>query len=307
MNLHNSILTKLAIVFLLVMSPFAAGFANDLERPILVEPEWLVNHLKDNHLLILDARPKSEYQQGHIDGAVHLSAAATVRGDNGRLVPLRLLQDLFRRAGVSSDSLVIVYDSGIFHDAARIFWLLEVLGHSGKVAVLNSGYQEWVKEKFPVSVSSSAPAMTDFLVTVDPDRIGTKLAMRLAFENPNKTIIDARTAVAYSGKDQSSSDRKGHIPRAINIPADFNRQQYENGSRFKSVAELELLYSEIPEQNKVYVYCENGSDSALSYFALRLIGRQAAVYGGGWREWQSDPNLPIRQTEASSSEEREED
>ena len=289
------------LLCLLALFPLYAGAEQVNERPILVEPQWLVNHLDDQNLVIIDARPKSAYQVGHIKGAVSLSADSTARDETGQLLALHVLQEIFRRSGVSADSLVIVYDDGSFHDAARLFWLFEVLGHAGKVAVLNAGYQEWIAAEYPITASAHAPAMTDFLVTVDPDRIGTKLAMRMALESPNKSIVDARSKAEYAGYAGDPYGRSGHIPGAINIPGGHNRVKLQGSSRLKDLSELGQIYSEIPTENQIYVYCDNGKDSALSYLALRLVGRQAAVYGGGWLEWRNDPALPIQQSVQSGT------
>ena len=40
---------------------------------ILVAPEWLSQHLNDTDLRLVDIRGLSDYQKGHIPGAIHLN------------------------------------------------------------------------------------------------------------------------------------------------------------------------------------------------------------------------------------------
>jgi 3-mercaptopyruvate sulfurtransferase SseA len=43
----------------------------------LVDTSWVLEHLDDPGVVIIDARPPEEYVQGHIAGAVNLSSADT--------------------------------------------------------------------------------------------------------------------------------------------------------------------------------------------------------------------------------------
>ena len=94
--------------------------------------------------------------------------------------------------------------------------------------------------------------------------------VKIIYKHKEALFIDARTAEEY---------QEGHIPDAINIPADFGRTQ-----------KMEML-NKIPKGLQIIVYCEN----AQCYMAERLAKEMqylkytsVAVFKGGWEEWNAN-------------------
>ncbi|MFP4486417.1 MAG: rhodanese-like domain-containing protein, partial [Campylobacterales bacterium] len=109
-----------------------------LASPAVVDVEWLEQNRENKNIVIVDLREPSEYQEGHIEGAVNIHAYKKLFGEDYMMPGLDELRETFSNAGIDSSSKVVVYDNGEFIWAARAYWLLETLGHS-RVSMLNVG------------------------------------------------------------------------------------------------------------------------------------------------------------------------
>ena len=124
---------------------------NKHNRPdLLVETEWLAEHLDDPNLRIVDMGPIDAYKRGHIPGSMGLNRDYFKDPDNRVLV---MGPDQFAKAmsevGIGDEHDVIAYDDwgGLY--AGRLWWLLRMHGHE-KVRVLNGGWNKWMSEGRPV-------------------------------------------------------------------------------------------------------------------------------------------------------------
>jgi 3-mercaptopyruvate sulfurtransferase SseA len=94
--------------------------------------------------LILDARPSTFFDQGHVPGALNLAR------DN-------FAQDYRRLAGVlrnAQDKPMIVYcGGGDCHDSRLVANALLTLGYAD-VSVFTGGWQEWSAARLPVSTGN---------------------------------------------------------------------------------------------------------------------------------------------------------
>jgi rhodanese-related sulfurtransferase len=95
--------------------------------------------------LILDARPSSFFEQGHVPGALNLA-----RDDFAH--DYRRLDHVLRAA---QDKPIIVYcGGGDCHDSRLVANALLTLGYSD-VSVFTGGWQEWSAARLPVSTLNS--------------------------------------------------------------------------------------------------------------------------------------------------------
>lgn len=261
--------------------------------PLLVENAWLAQQLGRHDLVVIDARDTEQYRAGHIAGAINIPVDHTFDQTNraGLVAPISQLQKLFSSAGLTHRQQLVIYDDGRFIDAGRLFWVLEVMGHRD-LAVLNAGFPRWQARGLPVSREISQLAPSDYSPTVNPKRLATAFSTLLATQDARKTIIDVRSPEEFLGR-QSIASRKGHIPRARNIP--WSRLIVDRGGnpRIRAQAELEELFADIDKDSRVITYCNKGKQSALTYFVLRMLGYDVAAYDGSWSEWGNDHSLPI--------------
>lgn len=285
----------LVLITLLLQYSIASNvMASGHDEQILVDVSWLVKHRNDSGIVIVDARPEKEYLAGHIAGAVNIPVSKTFNPlqNTDRVGNLLHIQNLFRDAGVRNDHAVVIYDGSSYIDAGRVFWVFEVYGHK-QVKLLNGGFLGW-REYSGESLSKSLREIkkSDYIPAIEPDRLITKFSMRLALEDKNKVIIDTRATDEYEGS-RSIAKRSGHIPGAVSIPWDKNFVDIGGIKMLKPASELQELYNDVAQNKQVYLYCNKGKQSSLSYTVMRQLGYDAAHYDGSWYEWGNDFALPI--------------
>jgi thiosulfate/3-mercaptopyruvate sulfurtransferase len=119
--------------------------------------------------------------------------------------------------------------------------------------------------------------------------------IQASLDSHDITIVDARPIGQFSGKTKDhNSERKGHIPGAVNIPFS-SLSPGEAPYLFKSEKELLDLFEEkgILRESRVLVYCGSGIWASPVYFALRLLGYHVRFYDGSFQEWGNELSLPV--------------
>jgi len=262
---------------------------------ILVDIGWLKDHLHDRNMVVVDARTEKEYLQGHIPTAINIPVMKTYSPvePKDRVANLQHIKKLFSQAGIRNDQTIVIYDNNEYKNAGRLFWVFEVYGHEN-IKLLNGGFALWMSKKLPTSKLPAKISPSDYVPTVEPERLITRLDMRLAIEDGSKVIIDARTRDEYIGK-KSEASRFGHIPHAENIPSKQNFDMVAGIKMLKPEDELRKIYGDLDGDKKIYTYCNKGKDSSLTYALLRQLGYDVAHYDGSWFEWGNDAALPIEQ------------
>lgn len=286
------ILKQFFIFFILGIVPstlYAISENQERGMPPIVSASWLLEHIYDQDIVIIDLRTKEAFEQGHIKGAVNLPPAETLFTANKMLPSLEELTKTFGNAGISTNTRVIAYDEGKFIWAARSYWILETLGHK-KVALLNVGYGNWEGVPIPTETTSSHPLPKVFIPQVDNTKLQTKLGTLVSIGN--KTIIDGRQRSHYLGL-ESKAKHFGHIPTAQNYPCTQTYEVTQTGNKMRSLEELRFVYDHLPQNKDIILYCDGGAESALNYIVLQELGFHAAVYAGSWFEWGNDDNVPI--------------
>lgn len=109
------------------------------ERPELrVDAAWVLAHLGDPAVRLLDVRTDEEWDAGRIPGAVH-SPWQRARADDGKLLARGELLELYQQE-LASPTVVVYCKSGM---RASLTWLvLRALGHAD-VRVYDGSWNEW--------------------------------------------------------------------------------------------------------------------------------------------------------------------
>ena len=294
--------------FRLILCLFTLLFTSTAwsEQSLLISPPQLEAQL--NTLRIIDLRAPNKYQAGHIPHAINIPFAKfnrTKNGVEGFVISPQQFQTLMEQHGIKNSDAVALYSDWAYLEAARIYWVFDLYGHH-KIQVLNGGIQAWKKQKRPLETATNTLPPSHYLVEIHPQKLATKLQTLIAAKaSPNFVLVDARPVDQYEGK-TSLTDRKGHIPNAINLPwYDLvqNRDAqdgYDHEDKPTKMVDWQQLQqklnqlTQLPKDKKIIVYCNGGMESSILYMALKQLNRDASLYDGSWFEWSKDLSLPVK-------------
>ncbi|SFX93839.1 sulfurtransferase [Streptomyces atratus] len=267
-------------------------------KPIITASEYASESAGPRPPVLLDVRwqlggphGRPDYEAGHIPGAVFVDLDAELAGPAGLggRHPLPDPEDfgaVMRRAGVSRDTPVVVYDGGQGWAAARAWWLLRWTGHPD-VRVLDGGLAAWTGE---LQQETPAPAEGDF--RPEPGALPLLDADGAAALARSGLLLDARAAERYRGDVEPIDRVGGHIPGAVSAPTSENTG--EDG-RFLAAQALAVRFKELgaDRTEEIGVYCGSGVSGAHEVLALAVAGIPAALYAGSWSEWSGDESRPV--------------
>jgi thiosulfate/3-mercaptopyruvate sulfurtransferase len=258
----------------------------------LVGADWLAAHLADVRVVdvrwYLDGRSgRDAYASGHLPGAVwldidrDLAAPASLADGRHPLPAPEQFAAALGRAGIAEGTPVVAYDDAGGSIAARLWWMLHVLGEP--VAVLDGGLAAWdgpLTTDRPVVGPVRRPARpwpAERFLTAD------------AVAATGAVVYDARTAERFAQGDPAIDPRPGHIPGARSAPWAGNLAA---DGRFRSPAELRDRFAEAAGRGAV-AYCGSGVTSCHDLLAMELAGiGNTALYTGSWSQWGADPARP---------------
>lgn len=264
--------------------------------PLLLEPEQLQALLGQPSLLIIDICTPSRYQEGHIEGAVHISPGETQLGTPpapGKMPTEESLEQLFKKIGLTDDKHVVVYDDEGGGWAGRFIWLLDSIGHT-KYSYLNGGYLAWEDENRPLTQVTHPIPASNYRARINHNHTASLDEVLGALNETATVIWDARSPQEYRGEKVLAA-KKGHIPGAINFEW-TQAMDPKRALRLKNQQELLETLTElgITTDKKVITHCQTHHRSGFTYLAAKILGfREVKAYDGSWSEWGNRPETPV--------------
>lgn len=269
---------------------------------VLVETDWLTEHLDDPNVRIVDVdEDLTAYEKGHIPGSISWNWFEDLHDELKRdFIDQEGLVKLLRRSGVGGDTTVVLYGGNNNWFATYAYWLLTYLGFDN-VKLLNGGRIKWERESR--ELTQEIPSFPEGSVEIS----GSIREDLRAFRDEviagigKVDLVDVRSPAEFRGETlapdhlpQEQAQVPGHIPGAANVP--WGTAANEDGT-FKSADELREIYGGegVAGDRGIIAYCRIGERSSHTWFALKeLLGYQDVKnYDGSWTEYGSLVGVPI--------------
>lgn len=280
-----------------------------------VSIKWLLARLYEPDIVIIDCRfwlnkpalGHQKYTESHLPRAVYLDLdkdlSAPIQAHGGRhpLPDVASMVKTFSKAGITQEHRVVIYDDQQGMVAARVWWMLQYLGHE-KTYLMEQGFTAWEQAKFPVSQDQPIVIPASFEPKVNDEWL---VSMNEFADNNNTfseqqvILIDSRENRRYLGLEEPIDSKAGHIPGAINY---FWKDVLQEDGSFKSKEELQQHFAELIEiartsssdsngdvyDTPIIVYCGSGVSACPNILALKTVGfTNVKLYGGSWSDWIS--------------------
>lgn len=273
----------------------------------LVTAEWLMEHLDDADLVVIDAtvvvepdaagnlqvvNGRTGYESAHIPGTQFADLLGELSDPDGEYEFDVPSPENFAAAmgalGVGDDSRVVIYDTMGMSWAARVWWMLRWIGFD-QAALLDGGLNAWTAAGGELSDEPVIPVAQSLTVNLRPDLIAYQDEVRASMDSDTIYLIDALPGIHYRGE-WTMYERPGHIPGAANVPV---TSLFDEAGRFLPDDQLSQQFGS-DKQARTITYCGGGIAAASDAFALVRLGyTDVAIYDGSLDEWTADPDNPM--------------
>lgn len=235
------------------------------------------------------------YADGHLPGAIHIDldddlsdpAGFGAPGRHPLPSPAEFTADL-ALAGIGNEHLVVAYDDVGGWVAARLWWMLDVLGHE-RVVILDGGIEAWVAAggELTTEVPAWPPARLELAPAWSRVIGRDELKARLG----SVVLLDARAGGRYRGEMEPIDPIAGHIPTARNLPVEANLDE----GHFRPDADLERQFRELGadgSRGPVVTSCGSGVSALHHAVAMRAAGLPDPIlYVGSFSEWSRSEEI----------------
>lgn len=271
--------------------------ATELTTDLIVDPEWIADHLDDPDLRLVevDVSPTA-YETGRIPGAVLWNAYSDLRRPDYSPVISVELARLLSRSGIERSSTIVLYGYGAYLG----FWLMKSIGHE-RVLLMDGPRERW--ERAGYSLTRQVPPRVDgsyHRPQADETVVASRDEVSGSIGRPDGLILDVRSRAEFEGERfwpsgaTEDAGRSGHIPGAVHLPFDL---LLDEDRRLKRVGEIKAICDAhgVEPDRRVVTYCTIGNRASLVWFALRhVLGfPDVAVYYGSWVEWGKLAGTPV--------------
>ena len=267
-----------------------------VDRSPIISPESLDARLGSPDLRLVDVRwvlgspgaGRIGYEAGHLPGAIFLDLdtdlVAPVGAGRHPLPSPAGFRDRLESAGIGDPDEVVVYDDLGGWIAARLWWMLDDLGHE-RVRVLDGGLPGWLAAGFPLT--------TELPETRARGRLTLRDAWSNVIDRTNLeaglgrfTLLDARGGARYRGETEPIDPVAGHIPTARNAPVEGNVGPDRRLLPASALAEQFAVLGATGPAGSVVTSCGSGVTACFNSLAMRVAGLPDPIlYPGSYSDW----------------------
>ena len=213
-------------------------------RPeLLVDTDWVAQHLSDPNVRIVDCDNRDAYRRAHIPGAVNPTEHYFKNPQDSKFI---MTPEQFAGAmealGIGDDTQIIAYDGFGSLYAARLWWCLRYYGHHN-VKVVNGGWQKWLSEGRPASFKEPRYSKPRFTPKPSPSALATVEDMKAAIKRKDAVVLDTRSQEEWTGENPRGSKRGGHMPGAVHLEW-LNYVTSDDLKTFKPAEELKEMFQQ---------------------------------------------------------------
>lgn len=275
----------------------------------LVSAEQLKMQLNNqDDMVIVDVRfslsdpneGRKAYEQGHIPNAMYLdlnkdlSGPASAHGGNHPLPDSEQFAKKLGEIGIDQETTVVIYDENNDMFAARLWWLLDYLGHEKKY-LLDGGIAHWTEKGNVITTAVPVPELKNFQPAIQKDYIVDINQVKEKLKNKSAVLIDSRSKDRYLGKVEPLYAKAGHIPGAKNF---FWKNVLQDDGLWKSDTDLQVNFETMDKDDEVIVSCGSGVSACPNIIALKMAGyKNVKLYPGSYSDWISYDENPVETQE----------
>jgi thiosulfate/3-mercaptopyruvate sulfurtransferase len=266
---------------------------------IFIEVEELLTKMNNANLRIFDTtilffrnetNPETAYEkylQAHIPGAAFFDHNNFSDPSNKYEYTILSGPEIVKQIGhigISHDSEVILYASGVLPSATRAWWILRYAGHNN-VRILNGGLAAWVKAGGSLEQEVRQYKSSNFKGSIKSDMFANKEEVMKAMENSSIRMEHTLPLDMYEG---------------VTIPGSFFFSVMDLMEEMNTFVPNEKFLPELKtetEYERIITYCGGGIAATVNAIAHLIAGhKNVAVYDGSLFEWMGE-GLPITKKE----------
>lgn len=242
---QKKVLIRACVALVLSISAFQA-FAGEEFKVVDTSQLKAMMDGKEQFALI-DARSKEEYEEAHIVTAIN--------------IPEKKFEESMSVLPADRSVLLVIYCNGVkCGKSKRLAAKMGPIGYTN-IMIYSEGIPVWEEKNLPI---------------VAGPEYGKKIETTKLKPDQLKSLIDgAKDDFVLVDVRDESEYREGHIPTAINIPAET----------FASRSEI------LPKEKKIIVYCNTGSRSYMSYRKLMKMDYKN-IYQALFADWK-EAGMPV--------------
>lgn len=269
----------------------------------VVSVDWLLEHLENESLLILDAtipkvgskkieilEEKSQIKKAHFFDLKDFSDAEAPLPNT--MLTGEKFQQKAKQFGINNNHCIVVYDDLGIYSSPRVWWIFQLMGFEN-IAVLDGGFPEWKAKKYPIEkFSNKTLSKGSFTANYHSEKITFMTDVLANVSSKKYLVLDARSEGRFFGTEPEPRKevRGGHIPNSKSLP----HTDILDGTKMKPTDELKMIFETKNHENKPLIFsCGSGITASILALGATIAGiKNHSVYDGSWTEWGLS-NAPI--------------
>lgn len=253
----------------------------------IVAVDWLVDLQDDANVVVVDVRPRDQYDAGHIPNARNIDIYPLKILDSDPTAIdqwMATIQEAFQTLGIRQGDNVVFYEDISGASAARGVWLMEALS-IGHGSMLDGGLAAWRAAGKPISDAPVAVTPSRLVVALNHDVLATAPGiLECLQDNKGTRIIDTRNQLEWM---RGTIPTSAHLNWAAHLDAD---------GKLRPLDELRAMYQDLDlsPRDKIVTFCASGYRAAHTWLVLSELGyRHVSNYAPSWGEWGQRSDVPV--------------